>query len=232
MICGDSYAGYLVNRLHDRYMYDAESYVNPGHSVLENEKYMVDAVSSGYKYILFAIGVNDHIRQTSPSFFKKTLMRYIDIAKEKGSTVYLFTYMHYPMESRFTKYYTTYDYDVQLMNLALENDFVHYIDLSECANNKYYVMDDDVHYNPNFYDLLLYKLIVALNTKGEVVDDNNVLINIMEYKKYYIEKVLTTPSEANSYSKFSEKIATSSMATESEINIDGKKKKVKRFFIF
>ena len=93
-------------------------------------------------------------------------------------------------------------------------------------------MDDDVHYNPNFYDLLLYKLIVALNTNGEVVDDNNVLINIMEYKKYYIEKVLTTPSEANPYSKFSEKIATSSMATESEINIDGKKKKVKRFFIF
>ena len=93
MICGDSYAGYLLYRLHDRYMYDANSFVNPGHSILENEKYMLDAVNSGYKYILFAIGVNDHIRQTSPSFFKKTLKRYIDIVTNKGSIVYLFTYM-------------------------------------------------------------------------------------------------------------------------------------------
>ena len=231
MICGDSYAGYLLYRLHDRYMYDANSFVNPGHSILENEKYMLDAVNSGYKYILFAIGVNDHIRQTSPSFFKKTLKRYIDIATKKGSIVYLFTYMHYPMEDKFTKYYTTYDYDIQLMNLAIENDYVHYIDLSECANNEYYIMDDNVHYNPNFYDLLLYKLVIALNTKGEVVDDKKALLNIMEYKKYYNEKVITTPSEIKD-SKQSEKIASSSLSTESEINIDGKKKRVKRFFIF
>lgn len=161
-VTGDSYGGYLINNLMRQGDFDLKNYCVAGSTINQNKNRILDCIQDRYKFIVISIGVNDHYEQTPLNEFFETINLFCEAAKSLDKYVIFHTYMTYPTSPLYNFTYTCEQYDSILRGVAnIHKDNVIYIDMSD-VNATMYHQEDCIHYNDNFYEVLISRLIPVI----------------------------------------------------------------------
>lgn len=160
-VTGDSYGGFLIDALTETYELDLQNYCKAGTTVEQNKNSIIECIHDRYKYIVISIGVNDHCCQTDIQVFLDDINLFAELAKKLDKYLIFHTYMTYPTESLYTMRCACDDYDKAIKVVASINPHVKYIDMHD-INGEMYYQEDHIHYNNNFYQILIERILATL----------------------------------------------------------------------
>lgn len=161
-VTGDSYGGFLIDTITEIYDLDLANYCKAGSTIKQNKDNIIECIHDKYKYIVISIGVNDHCFQTPIGEFLDQINIFAELAKKLDKYVIFHTYMTYPAEAFYTVNCTCEDYDSALRVVASINPHVKYIDMHD-INGEIYYQEDHIHYNENYYKILISRILTTLD---------------------------------------------------------------------
>lgn len=161
-VTGDSYGGFLIDAITEIYDLDLSNYCKAGGTIKQNKDNIIECIYDKYKYIVISIGVNDHCSQTPIGEFLDLINMFAELAKKLDKYVIFHTYMTYPAEAFYTVSYTCEDYDNVLRLVASINPHAKYIDMHD-INGEEYFQEDRIHYNKNYYKILISRILSTLD---------------------------------------------------------------------
>lgn len=165
VVAGDSYAQHFcMDEQNDDIRFIA--YAKAGVTVRDNKDILMKAFDSLNKIVLFSIGVNDHIKDVHPEDFRKSLREILDKGVETKKIVFIHSYMNYPIASILAKQFTPSVYDNVIRDLTNEYDNTYYIDMNDCMTPDYF-MQDGIHCNKKFNDVLHERLLIYFDILKE-----------------------------------------------------------------
>ena len=175
LITGDSYSWNLYNCFVKYYDYKNGVMQNAGHTVVENLEIYKNAMSSEYPIIVLSTSVNDVLRQTDLSLFKKTIEDLFDFARINNKLVVIHSNCDFFVNGvsanspdLYVNRPKVYDEIIKLTSIKYEN--VVYVDCKHIATREY-LSSDDIHYNEKFHYQLakeIYDSIKNLLYKGSL----------------------------------------------------------------
>ena len=155
LITGDSYSANLYNCFVKYYDYKNELLQNAGHTVVENMDIYKNAISSEFPIIIISTSVNDVLRQTDLSLFKKTIEDLFEFARLNDKVVVIHSNCDFFINGisanspdLFANRPKIYDEIIKLTSVKYEN--VVYVDCKDIATREY-LSSDDIHYNEKFH---------------------------------------------------------------------------------
>lgn len=155
LITGDSYSSNLYNCFVKYYGYKNGLLQNAGHTVVENTEVYKNAISSEFPIIVISTSVNDVLRQTNLSLFKKTIEDLFDFARLNNKMVIIHSNCDFFVNgisanspNLFANRPKVYDEIIKLTSIKYEN--VVYVDCKHIATREY-LSSDDIHYNEKFH---------------------------------------------------------------------------------
>ena len=155
LITGDSYSANLYNCFTKYFDYKNGVLQNAGHTVVENFEIYKDAISSEFPIIIISTSVNDVLRQTDLSLFKKTMENLFDYARLNDKIIVIHSNCDFFVNGisanspdLFVNRPKIYDEIIKLISKKYEN--VVYVDCKYIAT-KEYLSQDDIHYNEKFH---------------------------------------------------------------------------------
>lgn len=156
-ITGDSYANVASIYAFKIFGFTNPTFCMPGTTIYENQNYIDMAIRSKYRYVLFSIGVNDHIKGTTLLAFENKIREYCIRSFLAGKILIMHSYMHYASCTKNVLGLSTEDYDGVLQRVLKEYPHTRYIDL-RYVNNPDLWHTDSAHPEHEFYEELFKKL--------------------------------------------------------------------------
>ena len=155
LITGDSYSSNLYSCFVKYYGYKNGLLQNAGHTVVENTEVYKNAISSEFPIIVISTSVNDVLRQTNLSLFKKTIEDLFDFARLNNKMVIIHSNCDFFVNgisanspNLFANRPKVYDEIIKLTSIKYEN--VVYVGCKHIATREY-LSSDDIHYNEKFH---------------------------------------------------------------------------------
>ena len=166
LLTGDSYSGNLNNCFVKYYNYKNGLYENAGHTVLENISLYKNALYSSYPIIVISTSVNDVLRQTNLSVFKRTIEELFESARLNNKIIVIHSNCNFFVNGMsvngtdiFPNRPKAYDEIIKLTAVKYQN--VVYVDCKDIATREY-LSSDDIHYNEKFHYQLAKKIYEAI----------------------------------------------------------------------
>lgn len=157
IVTGDSFAGkfYDYEENKDLTIYP---YARAGHTIDQNKIIMAQALNFDGTNVLISIGVNDQYNQTPLYRFESVLRSLLNISLYNKKTVFFHSYLRYFSNDYNQKRFSAEEYDAIIRQLCVEYDNAYYIDVKDLESS-FYISNDNIHYNMQFYDELYNRLV-------------------------------------------------------------------------
>ncbi|MBO6134939.1 MAG: SGNH/GDSL hydrolase family protein [Lachnospiraceae bacterium] len=168
-LCGDSYCGYLNDYMFEIKGFEGKVNAIAGRSILENKDIYIDAVNNGKDIIVLSTSVNDVIAQTELKDFKNAVEELFKLAYDKGKLIVVHSYCDFfdpdkksaNSSMKYEKLPKYYDW-IFIMS-ARKYDNAVYVDCNDIMNLAN--LTDGLHYNANFYKVLVDRIYHDLQQK-------------------------------------------------------------------
>lgn len=155
MLAGDSYSTNLHDCFVKYYNYKNGVFQGAGRTIVENAELYKDAINSQFPIVVISTSVNDVLRQTDLSLFKKCAEDLFDCARLNNKVVIIHSNCDFFVNGvsanspgLFVNRPKVYDEIIKLVSKKFEN--VVYSDCKYIATREY-LSPDDIHYNEKFH---------------------------------------------------------------------------------
>ena len=175
-LCGDSYCGFLSKYLGTRKNFKGTVNASAGKDVIENKEIFEKTITGKEDIIIISTSVNDVLKQTDLKEFKETIEELFQLAYDNHKLLLIHTNCDFlDNNGKSVNKSMQFDilpkyYDWILIISAEKYDNVVYVNCNDITKPEELI--DGVHYNEDFYNILVDRIYFELQQKYGFLRNN------------------------------------------------------------